>query len=264
MSTPSRIGAMVMRHLYLLKSSKPRVVELAFWPTFEIVLWGFFSVYLSRMNGGSNLAAQFILGAAVLWCALSRGGAAMMISFMEEMWSRNLGHIFVSPMRPWEFIAGIIVVSSLRTAVGVAIAVLASALLFSDVLVTQGPILLLHFSMLLVMSWSFGLVSMGMILRWGNSAEWLTWMILFGIMPVCCVYFPLSALPQWLQAIALGLPAAHVFEGMRHVISTGDAGWSYLGWALGLNMIWLALTSAFVLHCLNHARNNAALVQQGE
>ncbi len=264
MSTSARIGALVMRHIYLLQKSKARMVELAFWPTFEIVLWGFFSVYLAQMNGANSMAAKFILGAAVLWCALSRGGAAMMISFMEEMWSRNLGHIFVSPIRSWEFIAGIIVVSSLRTAVGVAIAVLASVLLFSDVLISQGPVLLMHFSMLLVMSWSFGLISMGMILRWGNSAEWLTWMILFGIMPVCCVYFPLSALPHWLQVIALGLPAAHVFEGMRHVLATGDTGWSYLGWALGLNIVWLSLTFAFAMNCLSHARKHASLVQQGE
>lgn len=260
----SRIGALVMRHVYLLQKSKARLLEIMFWPTFEIVLWGFVSVYLRGAEGRLEHAAQFIIGAAVLWSALSRGGAAVMISFMEEMWSRNLGHIFVSPIRPGEFIAGILVVASLRTAIGVFFALAASVWLFDSALPSIGPLLVMHFTMLLMMSWSVGLISIGMILRWGMSAEWLSWMVLFALMPICCVYYPLSALPPWLQPVALALPAAHVFEGMRHVLATGEAGLDYLMSALGLNLLWLGLTSAFVSYSLNHARNSAALVQQGE
>ena len=264
MSMPARLNAIVMRHIYLLQKSKARLLELAFWPTFEIVLWGFVSIYLRDATGPLENAAQFIIGGAVLWAALSRGGAAMMISFMEEMWSRNLGHIFVSPLRPGEFVAGIVIVSSLRTTFGVLIALIASVWLFDSALLNHGPVLLLHYTMLLVMSWSVGLVSMGMIMRWGMSAEWLSWMVLFALMPVCCVYYPLTALPPWLQTVVLTLPAAHVFEGMRHVLSTGEPGYSYLAWSFGLNIFWLAITTAFMMYSLDHARKNAALVQQGE
>lgn len=260
----NRIFAMVMRHIYLLQKSKARLFELMFWPTFEIVLWGFVSIYLRDATGPLEHAAQFIIGAAVLWAAISRGGAAMMISFMEEMWSRNLGHIFVSPLRQWEFVTGIITVATLRTMLGVSFALIASVLLFNSTLLSLGPLLIMHFSMLLMMSWSVGLVSMGMILRWGMSAEWLSWMILFALMPLCCVYYPLTALPPWLQPVALALPAAHVFEGMRHVMATGEPGYSYLAWSAGLNVLYLALTGLFVSYSLGHSRKNASLVQQGE
>lgn len=259
-----RIGAMVMRHWYLLRRSKARLTELMFWPTFEIVLWGFMSVYLSGASGRLEHAAQFIIGAAVLWSTLARGTMGVMISFMEEMWSRNLGHMFVAPMRPWEFVASILAVASMRTSIGVFFALIASVILFNNGMLQIGPLLVLHFSMLLVMSWCVGMICMGMILRWGMGAEWLSWIVLFAIMPLCCVYYPLSALPSWLHPFALALPATHVFEGMRHVLATGDAGLGYFAWSGALNLFWLTMTASFMMHSLAHARAHAALVQQGE
>ena len=37
-ATAGRIGAMILRHVYLLRTSWPRLFELMYWPTIQIVL----------------------------------------------------------------------------------------------------------------------------------------------------------------------------------------------------------------------------------
>jgi len=50
-----RVGAIVLRHYYLLRSSWARVLELAYWPIINMTLWGFMTVFLV---GQSSLFAQ--------------------------------------------------------------------------------------------------------------------------------------------------------------------------------------------------------------
>ena len=40
-----RVYALSIRHLYLIKSSFPRILDLIYWPTIQIILWGFISVF---------------------------------------------------------------------------------------------------------------------------------------------------------------------------------------------------------------------------
>ncbi len=41
---------------------------------------------------------------------------------------------------------------------------------------------------------------------------------MFVLMPLTCVYYPVSVLPDWLQWIAWALPPTYVFEGMRALV----------------------------------------------
>ena len=45
----------------------------------------------------------------LLWDILFRGQLGFSISFLEEMWSRNLGNLMMSPLRPVEFITALMV-----------------------------------------------------------------------------------------------------------------------------------------------------------
>jgi ABC-2 type transport system permease protein len=264
MSSISRIFALVLRNYYLLRGSWPRMAEIFFWPSMEVLVWGFMSFYMAGASGPYARAGQLMLGGALLWLVLNRGQAAIIISFMEEMWSRNLGHLFVAPLRPWEFVTSIILIAALRSSLGVGVAMLLAVTLFHSEIFTLGPALVLFFALLLMMSWWIGMFIMGVIFRHGMGAEWLVWMLVFLFLPFCCVFYPLAALPGWAQALALIMPASHVFEGMRGVMAGAGLSWHHLGWALGLNLLYLALASWYLHRSLNHARAQAMLVQQGE
>ena len=103
----SRIGALVKRHLYLFRGSWPRLIELIYWPTVQMAMWGLLQTYLLDKTGGMAVFGGTLIGAVLLWDILVRGQFGFAISFLEEMWSRNLGHLLMSPLRPAEFVASL-------------------------------------------------------------------------------------------------------------------------------------------------------------
>ncbi len=259
-----RISAMILRHLYVMRRSWPRLLELAYWPLFQMILWGFITVFFLSHSSWVAQAAGVLITAVLLWDVLFRANLGLSISFIEEMWSRNLGQLFVSPLRPYEMVASLVTMSLIRTLIGVIPAALL-ALPFYDVWVFgMGLPLLAFFTNLLIMGWSVGLLVSGLLLRFGLGVESLCWLGIFLFAPISGVYYPISVLPEWLQPVSWSLPSAYVFEGMRAVLFEEtfrtDLFWS----AVGLNLLYLGASTAFFLYMFRLARQRGLLLQQGE
>ena len=124
-----RVGALLLRHLYVLRSSWPRLLELAYWPTVQMILWGFVLFFLQHSSWVAQ-AAGVLISAVVLWDILFRSNLGVSVSFMEEMWARNLSSLFVSPMRPHELVVSLAIMSLIRTVISVLPAVLLAPPLF--------------------------------------------------------------------------------------------------------------------------------------
>src|SRR5436309_1729009 len=114
-----RILAMVLRQIYLLRTSWPRVLELVYWPTMQMILWGFITRFLAVSSAWIAHAGGVLIAAVLLWDVLFRSQLGVSLTFFEEMYSRNLGHLFVSPLRPYELVSALLTVSFLRTLIGV-------------------------------------------------------------------------------------------------------------------------------------------------
>ena len=262
--TSSRIWAMIYRHLCLYRRSWPRMLELIYWPTLQMCIWGFTTSYLIRSsNSPAAIVGGALLGGVLLWEITLRSQMGVAITFLEELYSRNLGHIFVSPIRPWELIAAQLVVSLLRTLFGVLPAILLAWLLYAFDLFALGPVLILFFANLLFMGWWIALGVVSLILRHGLGAEVLAWSVTFGIAPLSAVFYPVAVLPPAIQPIALSLPSAHVFEGMRAAL-TGTVRWDHLAAAAALNLLWAAAATALFAWQFRRARIRGALLNLGE
>ena len=259
-----RIWGLMYRHLALYRRSWPRLLELAYWPTLQMLIWGFTASFLAdRMDGTAALTASALLGGVLLWEVALRSQMGMALSFLEEIWSRNLGHVFVSPLRPWEMLAALVGMSALRMLVGVLPAIGLAFLLYAFNLFALGPILVLLFANLMMTGWWVALGVVSLILRHGAGAEALAWSVLFGLTPFSAVFYPVSALPGWLQPVSLALPAAHVFEGMRAALD-GVTRWDHLAWACGLNAAWMAAALLLFARQFRQARLHGALLTMGE
>ena len=260
-----RIWGIMYRHLALYRGSWPRLLELAYWPTLQMCIWGFTASFLaSRTGSPMALAGGLLLGGVLLWEVALRSQMGFAVSFLEEIWSRNLGHIFVSPIRPPELVAALIIMSVIRMAIGVVPAILLAWALYAFNLFTLGPVLILFFLNLMIMGWWVALGVVSLILRHGAGAETLAWSVLFGVTPFSAVYYPVSVLPRVIQPLALALPSSHVFEGMRAVVQTGQIMWGHLAWAFGLNLVWLAAASWLFAAQFRAARVRGALLSIGE
>lgn len=263
-----RVGAMVLRYWYLLRGSWPRILELAYWPTMQMILWGYINQFMASTNGGGSgwvaQGAGVLVSAVLLWDVLFRGQLGVSISFLEEMWSRNLGHLFVSPLRPGEWVTALMTMSLLRTLIGVLPATALAIPFFGYSVYALGLPLAAFFANLIVLGWSLGLLIVALILRYGMGAEGLAWIVVFMLAPVSAVYYPVSVLPAWLQPVSLALPSAHVFEGMRALVFDGVLRWDHLAWAVGLNVVYMAGGIAVFLYAFHQARVRGALLQTGE
>ena len=263
-----RVWGMIYRHLCLYRHSWPRLLELVYWPTLQMCIWGFTTSYLvSRGNGASPasvaVAAGALLGGVLLWEVTLRSQMGVAITFLEELYSRNLGHIFVSPIRPWELLAAQVVVSLLRTLAGVSPAIGIAYVLYAFDLFAMGPVLVLFFANLMIMGWWIALAVVSLILRHGLGAEVLAWSVTFGLAPLSAVFYPVAVLPPAIQPIALALPSTHVFEGMRAALA-GTIRWDHLVAAIGLNLLWAGGAAALFAWQFHRARDHGTLLNLGE
>ncbi|NKD76971.1 ABC transporter permease [Haematospirillum sp. H1815] len=263
-ASAARVGAVCLRHLYVMRSSPVRVLEMIYWPTMQMVLWGFFSNFFRTQSSLLAQAASIFIGAMLLWDSLFRSNLGVSVSFLEEMWSRNLGHLFVSPLRPAEYLMALVLMSLLRTLTGILPACLLAIPFYEYNIFQMGFPLIAFFVNVLVTGWALGFVISALILRFGMGAESLAWVVVFAFAPFSAIYYPVSSLPGWLQAFALCLPQTHVFEGMRSVLFEGVFDYGHFQAACALNLVFLLVAGAGFLYSFRLARQKGLLLGTGE
>jgi len=260
----ARIQAMLMRYLYLLRGSWPRLLDLIYWPTMQMVLWGFTSQFLATNSSWVARASGVLLGAVLLWDVLWRSQLGISLSLLEEMWARNLGNLFATPLRPYEWVLSFFAMSFIRVVVATVPAMLLAIPFYDYSIFSLGLPLFAFFGTLMAMGWAVGLMVIALILRYGMGAEGIAWAVIFLLAPVSAVYYPVAILPPWLQAVAMLLPSAHVFEGMRMVMMEHRFAWDRFAAGVGLDLVYLGLGMAAFLYSFSLARQRGTLLQMGE
>jgi ABC-2 type transport system permease protein len=190
----------------------------------------------------------------LLWDILFRGQLGFSVSFLEEMWSRNLANLMISPLRPIEFVVALMVMSLVRLAIA----------FFGFNLYGLGLALAAFFANLILTSWAVGIFVSGLVMRNGLGAESFAWTIMFLLMPLACVYYPVAVLPGWLQWVALALPPTYVFEGMRSLLIEHMFRADLMWRALALNALWFGTGAFAFLRLLDASRRHGSLLQAGE
>jgi ABC-2 type transport system permease protein len=262
--SPRRIAAMVLRYWYRLRSSWPRVLDLIYWPTVQMLMWGFLQTYIGQNAGFFARASGTFIGAVLLWDILFRGQLGFSVSFLEEMWARNLGNLMMSPLRPVEFVSALMIMSIVRLAIGLVPVSLLAIVFFGFNLYGLGLALAAFFANLMLTSWAVGIFVSGLVLRNGLGAENMAWTIMFIFLPLTCVYYPVAILPQWLQVVAWALPPTYVFEGMRALLIEHTFRADLMIWSLALNIVLFGAGVLAFLELLKSARRNGSLMQTGE
>lgn len=258
-----RVYALVLRYTYLYRRSVPRMIEMVFWPVMDLLVWGFVTAYLLEINPGVPGLVTFLLGAMIFWDIMYRSQQALSLSFLEDLWSRNIMNLFASPIQLREFLAATFLVGLFKVLVITTVLTGMALGLYQFNLLDLGLSLVPFIANLLVMGWALGMVTVAIILRFGIGAEALAWAIPFFLQPLAAVFYPVAVLPAWLQPVALAIPATHVFEAMRHMLRGGDFPGMMLLRASGLNVVFLAAAGLFFVFMFRSARNRGYLAKLG-
>ncbi len=258
----NRIHALVMKYMYVCSRNAFRAMDVCFWPVMDLLVWGFVTLYLLKVSSAVPAMITFLIGAVILWNVLYRAQQVVCLSFLEDLWSRNLLNIFTSPVKVSEFVAAAYILGLAQALAVMLILSVMAFVMYSFNVMTLGFDLAILFANLMLMGWAMGLIATSLIVRWGPQAEVLAWAIPFVVQPLCAVFYPVSVLPAWLQPLARCVPASYVFEGMRAAISgSHEVVTNYAIIAFGLNIVYLAVAGLFFKYMFEQARERGLLAK---
>lgn len=253
-----RILAVARRHAYVLQRSPHRLFDVTVWPIVDTLLFGSLAVFFAKQAGPSTAVqngAAYLLSGIVLWHVIYQAQVAVATGFLEETWSRNLLGLMVTPMREWEYVAGVALFGLVKLVAGVGAVVLVALGFYAFDVTTLGIGLVPVAALLLVVGWVVALFVIGLVLRYGNGAEALAWGILFVVLPLSGVFYPISALPGVLRPLAQVLPTTHAFAAGRALVDGGAMPWRELALATGATAIAAVVGLVFLTRMLRLFRS---------
>jgi ABC-2 type transport system permease protein len=260
----SRIYGLYLRHFFLIRSSFPRILDLIYWPSIQIILWGFISKFFSTYSDYYNNTVGVILTCAILYDFLFRSSISFNMLFLEEIWSRNFTNLFIAPIKISEIIISLIFTALVRTLIGLVPAILLTSPLFGISILNLGIPLLFLFLSLYIFGITLGLMVSAGLLRFGPSFENIAWSSLFLLAPLGCIYYPIEILPKFFQNLALALPLVYIFEEARNILVNNIVDYEKILYAFYLNAMYLIIGILLFYYSFSEARKKGSLINIGE
>lgn len=256
----SRMSGILLRHAAVYRFNKMRWQDFLFWPLVELLLWGFIASYLKDLTATTIIAAA-VLGALLLWQIFLRTQQGIGVSFLMELWSRNLMNVFVSPISVGEYLFALMLFGLVRILLLTGIIWVITILAYHVNVFTIGVALVPLGTALVLFGWATGTFVTGVVLRYGQSAESLAFALGFFFQPFGAVFFPVSVYPEWLQRILWWIPLPHIFENMRRVYAGQPLDVPSLLWAYALTGVYLAASFVFFGSMFARARAKGFLMK---
>lgn len=263
-SSLRRIYGMLLRNIFTLRRSITRILSYIFWPMLQMLLWGFLSRHIGIHGDLASIGLSSLLAITLFLTFFERTNSNVMMTFLEDVWSRNVGNIFISPLKPMELMTGLLFNGLFNISFGMVVTCLCAYLFFDYSIATMGAGFFWFWLCLTLSGWCVGIFLVSMLLRFGPSGEFFGWMFAFGLSPFLCAYYPVTTLPEILRPLALALPPTHVFEALRQWIEKGTLDWTLIGKSLGLNAIFLIVCIGMFFRQLRHARITKGLFAMAE
>ena len=260
----NKIFALSLRHIYLIKGSFPRILDLIYWPTIQIFLWGFISKFFTLSSSFYENTVGIILSAAILYDFLFRSSISYNMMFLEEIWSRNFTNLFIAPIKLSEIIAALTFTAIFRTLIGLVPASIIAIPLFGVSIFKLGIPLIFLLVTLYIFGVTLGLLVTAGLIRFGPSFENIAWASLFFLAPLGCIYYPIEILPYWLQIVAKLLPLVHIFEEVRNILIYDIISYYEILKATLISLIYFILGIIIFYWSYNGAKDRGTLINMGE
>ena len=259
-----KILGLSLRHLYLIKSSFPRILDLIYWPSIQIFLWGFISKFFTLNSEYFNNTVGIILSAAILYDFLFRSSISYNMMFLEEIWSRNFTNLFIAPIKISEIITALTLTAIIRTLIGLIPAALLAIPMFGVSIFKIGPVLIILLISLYIFGITLGLLVTAGLIRFGPSFENIAWASLFFLAPLGCIYYPIEILPVSLQIVAKGLPLVHIFEEMRNILLNNTVNYFDIIKSISISIVYFILGVIIFYSSYLGAKQRGTLINMGE
>ena len=249
-----RSWAVFLRYFYIF-ATLDQISDLLYWPAIDIALWGLTTTWIQHHQDSVPNIALVIMTGLVFWQIVWRGNYEISVNLLQEFWNRNLVNLFSTPLRLIEWIGGVLLLSFTKVLVALSFGSLLVYLLYTLNVFSIGWAFLPFAALLMMSGWMIGFLGAAVVIYWGQRFQMLAWMTAYIFAPLSAVYYPVSALPSFLQPVALSLPMTHIFEGMRSVLRGSPFPWDAFVLSLGLNIVYLIFSIALFAFSFEKSRS---------
>lgn len=256
---PTRVFAVIIRHYFMTLHHIERFFDVFIFPVMALVMWGFITRYVQNVDSPS--LTSFLLGGLILWVIFERIETDLGISFMFDVWERNVVNFLSTPLTFLEYIFGIVCITVMKIIISFLAMWLIASLFYNFQITSIGLALALFWVNLFMSAMAFGLLNITLVMRFGHGVGPLTWILPFLLQPFSAVFYPVSVLPPLFQKIASVLPMSHIFEGMRYTLSTGRINFEEGAAATILSILYLAVSVGLFSVILNWCKTSGRLVK---
>ncbi len=248
-----RIAAMLKYYYHVSISSADRIFDIIYWPILDLLIWGFMTHFITGISEVNILS--MILGGIVLWVFIWRTSQDFVVYLLENWWSRNIYHLFATPLKKSEMVISLCILGLVRSMVSFLVLSVLSFLLYKfNVFSFNYLHLSLLISILLIFGWGVGMFVSSLVFWFGTRVQVLAWSTIWIIQPFSCVFYPLSALPEWAALVAKILPTTHVFEALRASLAGLPISYGSLAYAFVASLILVGITGTLLVHAMNTAK----------
>jgi ABC-2 type transport system permease protein len=235
-----RLRAVIHRHWIVLRRAPHRWFEISFWPVMDVLLWGSLGAFVAQENDSSRAATPYLLAGMVMFWTFTQAQFAIALGVNEETWTRNILNVLTTPVRELEYVVGIAAFGMLKLVLCLLTLTATTIAFFGFDLSSVGwgviPIMVL----LVINGWALAMFTVGLVLRFGQSAEILIWGLNYAVMAFSGVFFPADALPDGLRSVASVFPTTKAFAALRTLLDGDPLPWGTLAGALVGSVVFFA------------------------
>ncbi|MDR3646870.1 MAG: ABC transporter permease [Candidatus Babeliales bacterium] len=248
------ITGIILRNIYLIRNYMNRLLFVFYWPTLDILMWGFVGKYMQTIQGNDNIQMIFLLS-ILLWSAFARIGMEVFQSLVEELWSNNIINVFASPLKLSEWIVGTILFVILIFIILMSFLILLVGLFYDVSILSLIKNFIIFSPSLLLAAISIGFLALSIIIYSGIRFIEIAYVIMWTFMPFSGVFYPIETLPLWAQKISYCLPMTYTFIGMRAYVQNQIDSTPYLIKSVILSLVYGTIFLLLFFYMFNKSKD---------
>lgn len=250
----NRIFAIFVYHTQVLLHEKSRFVRLAVGLILDVLVWGIFWQWMMKTQNFSMHIQMTFLVAVLLNQVFSRTCLELGFSLLEELWGNTLVNLAASPLKPIEWILGVLSFA-LPFAVGLMIfGMIFFVLFFNFPVINLLNVFLLFGFPIILSGMSIGLLVLCPIIYFGRKIQDMAFMVIALVGPFNAVIYPKSILPLWAQKLSSILPTSYIFEGIRAYRLQNQSPFLYILKSCSISLLYIGLFILLFLYMFKKSK----------
>jgi ABC-2 type transport system permease protein len=256
-----RTWAFARRNLIMAQRNVFFVFELTFWPGVAMLSHGL----LTRFLDLDPKMTAFILVGTIALSAVQICQLDVAYAVLFDIWSKSMKHQFMTPIGIRHMAGGSWLVGVARgILVFILMAVIGSWAFGFDFMGAGPGSLALFLLGCFLCSLIIGLLVCSLVLLFGTRAETSAWAAVNFVVMLSGIYYPVSVLPGWAQAVAAGIPLTYFLDAFRQGYGF-DAHFAH-AWlkGFGLTAFYVVLAHWALASAITRSRRTGLLLKLSE